>query len=164
MSTQGWSYDSGWFLDGAEWGEPRNTATAEREGAEARFRFRGVQIGLRALLNPEQGVIAVSVDGGEELDISLARAHAGSGRIWCAALEPGWHTLTVRAQALPVQLDAAEVLLPDGLAEGFCEPGWSPPPEGGCGGGSVALLLLLAPIRRRVKRPAQKCPGPRHST
>lgn len=154
VTTHAWRYDDGWLTDGAEWGAPRNAATAERAGAEATLRFRGVQVGLSALMNPSQGRISVSVDGGEPEELSLRREHEGSGRAWCAALEPGWHELTVRALSLPVQLDAAEILIEEGEVRGFCDPEWAPPPESGCGGGGAALLLLAPLVRRRSRPPA----------
>jgi MYXO-CTERM domain-containing protein len=151
VTTTQWTFDGDWTVGGAGWAQLGSAATAGAAGGVARLRFYGDQARLVALAGEGQGAVEVCLDDGPWVAVPLD----GSAADWCGAAEAGWHTLSVRAAALPVQLEAAEVSAGDGLAAGVCEEGWQAPPGGcGCAGGPAApgWLALLGPLLAVTRR------------
>jgi len=162
VAAHAWSLDPGWSQDGSYWASMLQQATARERGGRATFRFEGVEAGLYALSNGDQGRLSVSVDGGEPTTVRLRSSSAlGSTLVWCEGMEPGWHEIVVEAERLPVQLDAMEIMAETGSGvRSVCE-GWEPPSCGcaaraGRGGGRsdgrgvlAAGLVMLAAVSRR---------------
>jgi hypothetical protein len=66
-------------------------------GATATFTFTGSQVALHAVKDVDQGIMALSVDGGAAQDVDdYAPARNASGIVWTSPiLAPGTHTLTI---------------------------------------------------------------------
>jgi hypothetical protein len=151
-----WTLDDSWQVVGdVEGAYLRTTMSATAEGASGEVVFRGDEIALRALCGRDQGAVEVSLDGGEYEEVSL-RDGEGVGRAWCAATEPGWHTLSVRAARLPVKLDGIEVRSSEGLALPITCPQIEEEGEagGGCREGGASWLLLPLLLAARPRRRA----------
>ncbi|MFI0724206.1 beta-xylosidase [Streptomyces sp. NPDC021224] len=93
------------FRYGANWGVTTGVpdmyqGTADwtyTAGASADFRFTGTQVALHAVRDVDQGVMALSLDGGAPVTVDdYAPARNASGTVWTSpVLPPGPHTLTI---------------------------------------------------------------------
>jgi O-glycosyl hydrolase len=116
---------SGWqHCSGSACGDPQDlydgtTSWDGRAGDSVSFRFTGVQARLYGVVDTNEGIGDVSVDGGAATEIDFyAHSRAGDALVWQSPLlAPGSHTVTLRvsgtrnpqSSANLIALDRAEV-------------------------------------------------------
>ncbi len=153
---QQWRFGAEWDLVARDDAHHLTVSEALGEGAMARLDVDAATLGVRAVVGPDQGQLEVRVDGDAWRQLPLQAEREGIAQVWCEELEPGWHVLELRAEVLPVSVDAVDVRVGEGLAGGICEApsldsadtGEPGVPAGRCGcasspGGTWSLLGLL---------------------
>jgi hypothetical protein len=126
---------SGWqHCSGSACGDPQDlydgtTSWDGQAGDSVTFRFSGVQARLYGVVDTNEGIGDVSVDGGTPTEIDFyAHARAGDDLVWQSPLlASGSHTVTLQVSGTRnpqssgnlIALDRAEVSAPEGAAGGL---------------------------------------------
>lgn len=147
-----WEIQPEWATQHDDEATYHQRAVTSEAGASATLRFRGIGLELIAPIWPEGGTLALTLDGEDQGEISLAGDEAHQQVVAeLMDLDDGWHRLELTAVEGEVSYDAARVWrqpLYSPLGPGdTADTGLRPTGRcgGRCSGTSGAGALLLAP-------------------
>ncbi len=174
VSVISWAIDDEWRTWSDTPGHFETAYEALDRGSTASLAFEGSAVALRARQGDQAGKAEVRVDGGEWKLVDLA-GPAGYGQVWCADVAPGEHLFEVRANTLPVLLEAVEIttnprygpdmVLAEALAAPLCvEDELDDERRCGCDSRPSPALLLaaacgIAVLSRRERRDLRSAPA-----
>ena len=120
---QQWRFGPEWELTGRQDAYNMTVSTALEVDATGRLDVDAESLALLAVVGPERGELSVRVDGDDWRTISLEADEERIATIWCEDFERDWHVLELKVEALPVELDAVEVRVGEGMAGPLCSEG-----------------------------------------